>query len=148
MYYHITVCGVNHYEMAIGDFINITSPNYPEFYFDNQNCTWIFSSSQNGSYLVEIYDLVLDGLVGRGDEFVIGRSGISSEIDILRTSYFIAPDTTILIDDNVIWMTFQSGDRVQSKGFQIGITMIDTNSKCKQTSHALGYKITNYIILI
>ena len=54
-----TECGVDYITMLLGDALNISSPNYPMYYFDNQWCIWYFTKTRKGTFVVEILDMLL-----------------------------------------------------------------------------------------
>ncbi|XP_072030186.1 CUB and sushi domain-containing protein 1-like [Amphiura filiformis] len=116
------------------DFVNISSPNYPQWYNDDQECTWILTSHiTNAGYRIQIYDFQLDSLLS--DEFIIGRSQRSLKMEILRTSHFVVAGTTIVLNDADMWIAFTSNNRLRQRGFQIGIQLIRATGVCSTTNN-------------
>ena len=107
--------------MALGDAMNVSSPNYPMYYFDNQWCVWYFTKSGNGTFLIEIIDVLLR-LVGRDpDVLSIGYGTDITQADstLLRSEHILPAGTVIMANESYMWMTFISSWSYRQRGFKL-----------------------------
>ena len=109
--------------MVNGDSLNITSPNYPYYYQNNLDCTWIFSAKEEtGSF--SIHFLTFD-LQPKYDKLFIGRGDISSLEERLHTFSSLLPSNfVVIIEETAIWIKFTSDFTRASGGFQLQIERV------------------------
>lgn len=120
-------CHYEFHDVAIGDSFNISTPGYPNFYPDNFYCTWTFESNDTGNYALTFDELTLLFLKTKNvDYFTLGRG---NHTQIFQESHFIAPGTTALIDDQRIWIRFESDEKFAFRGFSINVQRIASQGK-------------------
>ena len=124
-------CGTRYITMALGDAVNVSSPNYPLYYYDNQNCIWYFTKNGNGTFLIEVMDVLLYRHL-RSDLLSIGHGADIAQSDtiILSTDHIIPAGTMITTDEEQMWMTFRSNPAYRQKGFEMEWRVISTECKC------------------
>ena len=103
--------------------VTINSHNYPNYYFDNIDCTWFFrSTNSTGSFVIRILDMQLFALRGY-DDIRIGRGYNRTTGEVfLRLTHHVPPDTTIIVDESFIWFWFYTDYDYRQRGFEIEVT--------------------------
>ena len=109
--------------MDEGDIVNISSPNYPKYYLDNQECWWLIQAQGNGSFVVTIVDMLLYGF--GLDYLKIGR-GLEQEL-LLALTHVIPARAKIAIEDRNIWMYFFTNSAQRQRGFFLEVERISRN---------------------
>ena len=123
--YVISECDADPFIMRpLDNPVTIMSPNYPHYYFDNIDCTWLFrAADNNGSYVIEILDMLLFSLRGY-DDLRIGRgynrSGSSGQL--LRLTHHVPPGTVVVVDHRFIWIWFYTDYDYRQRGFTANIS--------------------------
>ena len=109
--------------------IHIASPGYPDFYPSDVRCEWILhSDDQSGSYLITFIDFIISeteaysDLQASEDYFAIGKGRhVSIDTQVIRLSKFVAIGSTIVLEENEIWMEFFSDFLFHNRGFLISV---------------------------
>ena len=117
------VCGTKQITMDEGDIVNISSPNYPKYYLDNQECWWLIQAQDNGSFVVTIVDMLLYGF--GLDYLQIGR-GLEQEL-LLPLTHVIPAGSKIAIEDSNIWMYFFTNSGQRQRGFYLEVERLAKN---------------------
>ena len=120
--------------MALGDAMNVSSPNYPMYYFDNQWCIWYFTQSGNGTFIVEIMDVLLQLVGGVPDVLSIGHGTDITQADsiLLRSEHILSTGTVIMTNETYMWMTFISSSAIRERGFQLQWKVTSMQGKKKR----------------
>ena len=115
--------------MALGDAVNVSSPNYPMYYFDNQECIWYFTKNGNGTFVIEVIDILIETY----DAILIGSGADHTEADsvLLSTNLILPEGTTIMKDEEHMWMIFRSYLSRRQRGFKMEWKVISNEGKCK-----------------
>ncbi|XP_077988231.1 CUB and sushi domain-containing protein 1-like [Glandiceps talaboti] len=126
-------CTFTHY-LDAGDNLTITSPNYPNFYPNGEECEWIIYAS-SPSHVIHL--LWSDFCTEHGYDFVsVGNGDVIGE-DILMDWYTgciaVLP---FYSDSGSIWMTFTSDSSEAERGFMV--TMQATKGLPCENTHYLG----------
>ena len=100
------------------------------YYSDNQRCIWYFTKKGNGTFVIEMKDVLIYRHFGL-DYLIIGYGPDNTQRDtvILGTDHIIPSGTTITTDAEYLWMTFRSNYVYRQKGFQMEWRVISTNGK-------------------
>ncbi len=103
--------------------INITSPSFPNFYPDNVDCLWTFSSPHiKGSYLVYFHEVILLQVTLYVDFLTLGTGTEFSERDELLTlKTFGSPGTVVIVEHPELWIRFISGNKYRNTGFSVTV---------------------------
>ena len=115
------------YDLATGDVVNVTSPEYPKFHPDNLDMTVYFKSNENGSYVINIHEMALVIVAGYYIDYFtigIGSNSSSTEAVLLQKSTFISPGTTVVIGELTSWIRLQTGSKYRNKGFSLEVKRI------------------------
>ena len=109
----------------------ITSPFYPDFYPNNQECTWLVSAPEHQaiSFGFKSFDLIQPG------DYVEVRDGITEHAVVLKNS----TSKPKLFHwwtsrGQYLWVKFKSDQQIVGKGFEMNFTFVeeaDQVSNCK-----------------
>ena len=117
-------CKTN-FNFNIGSKENISTPNFPEYYGNNLNCTWQFLSSDNGVYLVTFHSFNIYSSRGNEDTFSLWYKYGNSSGTYLNDLLMISPGTVILVPGREMVIQFISGARFPQRGFLMQIERHD-----------------------
>ena len=67
------------------------------------------------------------------DEFHIGSGADPSQSDsvLLSTGHILSAATTIMTDEDHLWMTFKTGSKYRQRGFKLEVMVTSLNGKKK-----------------
>ncbi|XP_070576117.1 bone morphogenetic protein 1-like [Ptychodera flava] len=114
-------CGGNHIVSA-GNSIEITSPNYPENYGDNVDCTWTVTNADGGNVQLVFNSFQTE----TGYDYVQYGSGSTPDADAPRHDGSDIPGSLTSSGDSV-WLTFHSDGSQSFSGFQLIASGVDDN---------------------
>ena len=98
--------------------VYLTSPDYPDRYPYNLDCTWYFSSSNStaGSFIVRVLDLYTPSrdivTMGTGD------NSTREEVFLMSRKYF---PNSVSFEGDVMWIRFVSDGRSSYRGFLLTV---------------------------
>ena len=128
--------------MTLGDTLNVTSPNYPVYYHDNQECIWYITNNVLGTFLIEVIDMVLHPIpiTVYEDAFDIGfgLDHTLSDSILLSTRHILPQGTMIRTEEGSMWMMFRSGRKYRQKGFKLKWQVVSTQERRKCKSKLTG----------
>jgi len=118
------------YTLNTGGAITVTSPNYPYNYPDNAHCAWSIHTQEGHKLKVTVKDMNTDCSF---DMIKLGSGTDPNNADSLEMSAsgsdVIHP---FIVEDNELWMTFDSDPTNSKRGFSVDIKDIpnDENIAC------------------
>ena len=103
----------------IFDRVYLTSPNYPGRYSASTKCTWLFSSQQGSTYVIQYNDLNMED----SDNLYIGKTHrISDDTMVSKMSWWFSPKT-VRVSNQKMWIQFVSNnDTWLDTGFFLQVT--------------------------
>ncbi len=132
----------------MGDTVNVTSPEYPQFYPDNLDLTMYFVSDGNGSFIIDIHELVLVIVAEYYyDYFTIGigdNSSAAADSVLFLEDSFASPGTKFVITSSQFWIRLQTDFKFRNKGFHATVKRIEDPGKyhrqgCLKNSEAFSF---------
>ena len=106
--------------MDLDDIKYITSPAYPNVYStDDIDCTWYFSSIQNGSFVVKFIHFWTQAYY---DDLIIGTGLDSTDntSEVYRLHYLFLPNT-VSVTYYDMWLRFYAPGGVSKHGFFVQV---------------------------
>ncbi|XP_070564554.1 cubilin-like [Ptychodera flava] len=114
-------CGANYTTKEDSAFVQITSPNYPDDYDNDEYCEWyITASSPSSTLIVHLRDLRTETW---HDWLEIGEGNDNSDSDTIehRISGFFRPFRMWQSQTDMLWITFTSDQSITFRGFLLEI---------------------------
>ena len=114
--------------MKHNDSIDVISPNHPYFYPARANCTWVLTAEDEiGSFVIHF--LTFD-TQPRYDPLAIGIGNTTSpETTIKKFSASIPSNIVVVIEENTIWINFNSDFTRSRSGFKLKIERLNVLGK-------------------
>ncbi|XP_067908925.1 deleted in malignant brain tumors 1 protein-like isoform X2 [Heterodontus francisci] len=106
------ICGGD----LVGSSGSFTSPNYPEHYPDNQQCTWCIQVSHNQKIKLEFVDLQIETSPSCGRDYILIYDGPSRSSQLIAKSC-TAENRVLISSSNVMTVYFRSNEMVAARGF-------------------------------
>ena len=120
------------YDMAFGDSVTISSPDFPLYYPANVECTWRFNTQQRGSFAIHFHHFHTEN---HHDELAFGQgAAISNDFVLYRVSSFVPSHVVVVIEQVVMWAVFSSNVGVARSGFSLEIERIEERGRCAESS--------------
>ena len=118
----IAICGQSIINLSTQETVNLTSPNYPEEYFNNINCVWHFyaTDTTDGVFHLQIREFDLNYNWYSTDFLTIGGG---SEDNVVASLESHSPDT-VTVSGTVLRVHFQTDERGTGTGFLLLIQRI------------------------
>ena len=118
----LTAC-LEHFNIVSDSVVNISSPEYPNFYPDNLRCSWFVTSNKTNNVSVEI--TFHQFLTFSGSDWLTIRRGNETVLsdEIVRFNSFITPGTSIFVDEEEIWIEFRSSGIFRHVGLHLSISV-------------------------
>ena len=108
--------------LAIGDAVHITTPEYPAFYPNNADCVWFFTNHDNGTFKIVVNELVF---ANDGDMLQVGYGSNYSNVtsEIVRLEFFVTRRNraTLYVEAQDMWMRFASDDLQRHRGANLTV---------------------------
>ena len=124
-------CKSLHDELRIEESFNISTPNYPNFYSNNLNCTWTIVSPDNGSFVITFHSFNLYSSRDNEDTFNLwkGQDKRQDKVEFLTGVQMISSGSVMVIEERMIRVQFISGARFAHRGFLMQIERLDMSGK-------------------
>ena len=105
--------------------VYLSSKQYPYNYQPYEDCTWIFQSEEEGTYVITILDLNTEWW----DTLSVGLDVMMPDNVVVKLSLWYYPKT-ILINTTEMFIRFFSNELVQFRGFLIEVERIPYKGNC------------------
>ncbi|XP_072046375.1 tolloid-like protein 2 [Amphiura filiformis] len=130
-------CGSVINDLAVIGPIYLTTPGYPSNYPPNTDCTWVFTDTTPGTYIITIVDFATEWV----DNFMVGYgTTVSTESQGVRISVWYFPKT-IVVEEMDMWVRFASNGAVEFSGFLVEVAREHEQVTClpNEFECATGY---------
>ncbi|PIK51636.1 putative neurogenic locus Notch protein-like, partial [Apostichopus japonicus] len=112
-------CRVN-ISLPADQYLEIQSPNYPNFYQDNEDCRWIVRAPTGHTLSVSIVDFITEENYDVLS-FGTGSNPADSGSKVLEMSGMMSETVEEFINLNHMWVTFRSDSDKVERGFSLEI---------------------------
>lgn len=102
----------------------LTSPNYPSYYPKSAKCTWFFTATDDGTYVIQYNDLNTEYY----DYLTVGKThDVNEENVVNRMSLWFSPNT-VRLRHRLMWVRFTTNnDTWLDKGFFVQVERLGPN---------------------
>ncbi|KAL5010260.1 hypothetical protein ScPMuIL_012565 [Solemya velum] len=97
----------------------ITSPNYPQRYLHNLDCTWIIMAPASETIQFDFEDFQIEGGSGCQYDFVRIRDGGTVSSPIIGTYCSSTQPNTTTTTGNIAFIRFRTDDSIPKRGFKL-----------------------------
>lgn len=120
-------CRVN-ISLPADQYLEIQSPNYPNFYQDNEDCRWIVRAPTGHTLSVSIVDFITEENYDVLS-FGTGSNPADSGSKVLEMSGMMSETVEEFINLNHMWVTFRSDSDKVERGFSLEIRDVGFQGK-------------------
>ena len=135
------ICGFERTNIKNRDVLEIKSPNRPYFYPPNFQCTWKLSAIKRGGSFA--FQFLIFDTQPETDIFTIEkRNPIGSATVIFTLSSWMPSNVVAIIEEEELWMEFQSDWAKSGHGFEIRIERLEGTGRTKsfrEKNHKINY---------
>lgn len=132
-YYEEEFSDVCEHEININIGIDtITSPDYPEHYPSNANCSWKLIAPIDQKIRIVISKLVIEESVGCSYDYLIVHDGPDQHSPVLQRFCGQATATVLETSANNAFIKFVSDDNYEEQGFALDY-LLQTDSSCNSS---------------
>ncbi|XP_072029649.1 uncharacterized protein [Amphiura filiformis] len=126
-------CGKTNLQVTEEEPLTLASPNYPNPYPDQYDCTWVVDGPQDLNLVVKFKDL---GIEACCDTLTIGSGSDAMDRSSIIGQYYgedVANAGFEVVDNTKVWVQLQSDFSTGFQGFHIEVYAVESTAKfCEQ----------------